>query len=279
MIRIFLVFVLLLFPSISFAGQYELVKGKGVEVCEAYGKNLNSLNPPLAYTKLERKLNPEFKDFSKPEWERLYPEEGKSLFTKINRFLWERDANPIYYFPVTEWKNWRGTPKQYSRAWKHYKGSRQALLAVGLPISSIDIDNNGKIENIALDSVNGGILLVLNDDRTAIDLKKTALVLQHPIRKEKGKGELTADGRIISDALHTLSYNVFIYKQQTYFDLYIDLSYIFIEEESGIWGKLQPPAITMEKSMKRRKTEPDGILRVFITENQKTEEICVYQFK
>lgn len=29
--RTFLVFVLLLFPSISFAGEYELVKGKGVE--------------------------------------------------------------------------------------------------------------------------------------------------------------------------------------------------------------------------------------------------------
>ncbi len=27
------------------AGRYELIKGKGVEVCEAYEKNLNSFNP------------------------------------------------------------------------------------------------------------------------------------------------------------------------------------------------------------------------------------------
>lgn len=258
---IILLFILVFISPVSaFAGQYELVKGKGVEVCEAYGKNLNSLNPPLALTELERKLNPEFKDFSKPQWEKMYfhTDGAEKLFPKIDLFLWERDANPVYYFPVTEWKNWRGTPRQYAQAWKQYKKVRQAILSVGLPITKVDIDNDGKIENIAHDSVNNNILLVLNDDETDIDLEKTSRFLQHSSRKAKGKGELTADGKRVKDAMHTLSYDVFIYKQKTYFDLFVNLW----EEgktmgHESIWGEL----------------------RVFITENQKSHEMCKYQFK
>ncbi len=271
--KIVLVLILFLFPAAVFAGEYVLIKGKGVEMCEAYGKNVNSMHPPKSLVMpYEQILNPEFKDFSKPAWEATFSQE---LFDKINLFLWERDVNPIYRFPVTEYKNWRGTPEQYALAWEHYKGNRQKTLSLGLPVSKVDIDNDGKTENIAYDSVNNRILMVLNDDKTEIDLKKTALVLQHPSRKAEGKGELTADGRRISDAMHSVAYDVFIYKQKTYFDLYIDLRYIFVEKESMIWGKLQPK----EKFMKRKETEPDGILRIFITENQNTQEICTYQFK
>ena len=34
-------------PSAAHAGRYELIKGKGVEVCEAYKKNLESFSDPF----------------------------------------------------------------------------------------------------------------------------------------------------------------------------------------------------------------------------------------
>jgi hypothetical protein len=49
----------------ALAGRYELIKGKGVEVCEAYGENLNSFNPSTPML-CERPVNPDFKNFAKP---------------------------------------------------------------------------------------------------------------------------------------------------------------------------------------------------------------------
>ncbi len=246
--KMVLVLILFLFPAAVFAGEYVLIKGKGVEVCEEYGKNLNSLNPPLFRTMYERKLNPEFKDFSKPEWEKLYYEhrESEKLFPKIDLFVWESDADPSHHNFVRKGKNLRNTQKQRTEAWKRYKADRQALLRPGLPISKVDIDNDGKIENIARDSVNNNILLVLNGDKTDIDLKKTALLLQH----QSLPVDVEAD---IYDHVH---YDVIIYKNKAYFDLWKDVR----EEKrdiNSIWG----------------------ILQVFITENQKTEELCTYNYR
>jgi hypothetical protein len=71
-IKLLLIVVFLFLSSISWAGEYMLEKGKGVEVCEAYSKNLNSFNLHSQYVMAcERKINPIFADFKKPEWEKL----------------------------------------------------------------------------------------------------------------------------------------------------------------------------------------------------------------
>ena len=65
------VFILLL-PGYVLAGEYVLVKGEGAEVCEVYKKNLNSFNLHNKYVMAcERKLNPKFTDFQKPEWQKM----------------------------------------------------------------------------------------------------------------------------------------------------------------------------------------------------------------
>lgn len=58
------------FTDVAHAGRYELIKGKGVEVCEAYEKNLNSFSPSTPML-CERQVNRDFKDFAKPMWEKL----------------------------------------------------------------------------------------------------------------------------------------------------------------------------------------------------------------
>src|SRR5438105_7928248 len=57
--------LLVTFPVL--AGRYELEKGKGVEVCEAYLENLNSFKPNGAFG-CARPVNKDFPDFGKPRW-------------------------------------------------------------------------------------------------------------------------------------------------------------------------------------------------------------------
>ncbi len=59
-----------LIADVATAGSYTLVVGKGIEVCEAYFKNLNSFpkHPPMV---CDRPLNPKLTDFSKPKWQPL----------------------------------------------------------------------------------------------------------------------------------------------------------------------------------------------------------------
>jgi len=68
------------------AGRYELIKGKGVEVCEAYKKNLESFPDPYPTMACERKINPEFKDFEKPVWEKVDLEQHRELFRRLLRY-------------------------------------------------------------------------------------------------------------------------------------------------------------------------------------------------
>ena len=94
--------------DMAHAGHYDLIKSKGMEVCEAYGKNLNSRftyaltgstvtitadKPSRLPFRCDRPLNPEFKDFSKPEWKSMvrWTPETDDLLEKIDRFLWERE--------------------------------------------------------------------------------------------------------------------------------------------------------------------------------------------
>ena len=263
------------------AGQYVLEKGKGVEVCEAYEKNLNSFKPRGPF-RGNRPINPEFKDFSKPDlkgWvedptpgSRTFPEE------KIDRFLWERDANPVYSYRGGIAK-WRGTPAQYEEAWKRFKFLRRGpgiQTADREKIGAVDIDNDGTPDNVYLDERGndlGAPLLVLNADRSDLDYAKTKLVMQHPSRKEQGLGELrklapgeraTAEAEKFGytpfeDSLHGASYDVFQYKNRTYFDLW------WIRH-TDYQGKLD-----FEVGVGKP-------LRVFVIENNRTREVCTYKY-
>lgn len=66
----------------AYAGRYELIKGKGVEVCDAYAKNLNSFNPSEPML-CERPVNPRLKDFAKPMWEELTLDQVATLNVEI----------------------------------------------------------------------------------------------------------------------------------------------------------------------------------------------------
>lgn len=250
---------------------YELDKGKGEEVCEAYAENLRLLKPNKIQI-CHRRISPLLKDFSEPEFTRFYTD-SKTIYPNIARFLWERDANPVYYYRPSNNEEWKGTPKQYKIAWKDYLATRKRRAGLGHKITSVDIDNDGELDEIYLDRAcgnYGSIMMVLTKDRNEIDKKKTELVMQHPSRKEArwpnyvdvkegdwaatsfvGQGYMNAP-----DAIHHVFYDVFSYKDKTYFDQW--------------WNR--------HVDFKGRSNHEAGRLRVFRIENDTRREICSYKF-
>src|SRR6266571_2787452 len=65
-------------PS-AFAGGYELTKGQGEEVCEAYLRNLNSVDDPPQVMICERQLNPKMPEFKKPAWSKPSVDQFRAL--------------------------------------------------------------------------------------------------------------------------------------------------------------------------------------------------------
>ncbi|MBU2591192.1 MAG: hypothetical protein KKC21_04140 [Nitrospinae bacterium] len=95
---------LFIFPTLTFADELILVKGKGVEVCEAYHKELQGMSLqdmvcgkgtdfitvldvkiriPLC---CEEEISNSTQDFKRPKWERLDLRENKELVKKIHKF-------------------------------------------------------------------------------------------------------------------------------------------------------------------------------------------------
>ena len=273
------VFIFLL-PVYVLAGEYVLVKGEGTEVCEAYKKNLNLFKPrvPMEY----RKLNPQMGDFSKPTWVHLddirnrIPRDS-NLDLHISKFLWDRDVNPAKYFR-DDLSKWRGTKKQLADAYKLFLVLRHEISRWKVPnnhlIAEIDIDNDGVLEPVYLDSMYGDptLLLVLKNDYSDIDYEKTKLVMMHPSRKDLGLGYfkpvqkddrgippdyIKRDYVAVDDALRGSLYGIFLFRDKTYFDLW------------GFPDGYDAPGWH---------SPFDNYLRVFISENRKTNEICKYKF-
>ncbi len=188
----------------------------------------------------------------------------------IHKFLWERDVNPVEFFRGDASK-WRGTKKQYADAYKRYYFLRRETHGGWDDlIADVDIDNDGAPEPVYLVKMNTipapSLMLVLKPDGSDIDYEKTKLVMMHPSRKEAGwkdvkdvspetwkkRPELKRRTKLpTGDVFHALHYNVFIYKNKTYFDM------------MGLcdMGVCAPH-------------DPDNRLRVFFSEEGKTTEIC-----
>lgn len=282
---------LLLTTAPVLAGQYVLEKGKGVEVCEAYQKNLNAMIPYGYSAEAARKLQgtvdpagmgylrashpnfPESAGFSRAKLERLVEfNPPPQALLKIDNFLWERDANPAYYMTEAQRRDWRGTPKQWEQVRPAYDDNRNRRLSVGHRVTRMDIDNDGALDNVYIDQPgSGSALLVLNADLSDVDREKTRLVTVHPSRKEQGAGltrpvkkgdwgippiDIKRGYTFTEDSLHDAYYDLFRYKDKTYFDL---------------WWSGHP-------DFKGKRDIEVGRLRVYTIEQKQTREVCVYRF-
>ena len=148
------------------------------------------------------------------------------------------------------------------KGWEEYIQTRIEGGYVVIALCQLDIFNDGKKENVIKYTEGdcpghnhyGAPLLVLNKDKSDIDFEKSVPLLQNP-RHAKYK--------ILSEGWDGTMYDIFIYKNKTYFDRWR------YDE-----GSLDEKAIINTYKL----------LKVFITEPDKkgkssTREICRYRFK
>jgi hypothetical protein len=163
----------LLMADLATAGEYVLVIGKGIEVCEAYLKNLNSFpdDPPMV---CDRKVNPKFPEFRKPAW---HPLDALKYFDLIEQIERERPSQ-------TEEEYARNRETLVARYKEHIASGR-----IRLAVTDLDIEQNGRTtkevvlqyEHGDCDSMSeshfahsaGRSLYVLNAERTQIDVEKS----------------------------------------------------------------------------------------------------------
>ena len=196
--------ILFLFPALGTAEEFVFEKGKGVEVCEAYHKNIELYHPrDIA---CDRKFDPEFKDFKKPQWEKWDLTENRDLAIKIKKFMLYGDQ--FAKIPDLDDKG---------RLVKDLKHDPY-FIADAMHFARIDINNDGDLENIIMYNEKrcmesrffSRLLLVLSQDKTLIDDKKTDPLMQNPSSGSSLKA------RMMSHDFNT--YDVFTYKGRTYFD-------------------------------------------------------------
>lgn len=167
-----LIFISFNLPVPSLAGEYVLVEGKSKEVCREYGKNLNSFKHLKHAMVCERKLNPKFTDFRKPEWKELDVWENRELVRKMDRFLWHSRR-----------KSHQEAFDKNTAQWLEKLKERIKNHEIALHLTCVDIDNNGKLDNVIqydmgtcsdtdesnFSSPLGQRLAVFNDDMTAVN--------------------------------------------------------------------------------------------------------------
>lgn len=168
----------LVMADVATAGSYILVVGKGIEVCEAYLKNLNSFpnHPPMV---CERPLNPKFTDFSKPVWRDLEGLDHLDLLKQIWRSFDDLTVEQFEQSPLKD--QW------IASVWKP-----GATRGVAIRVVELDVDLDGVAESVlhyyekgTCDPFNesqfatpyGSKFYILTPDRQSIDFEKTRLML------------------------------------------------------------------------------------------------------
>jgi hypothetical protein len=148
-----------------------------------------------------------------------------------------------------------------------FMNSRESRAVIGHLTASVDIDNDGKPEQVYFDqachSLFGSVLIVLTDGLDDLDFKKTDSLLIHPDWKTLKKNITARQPKDVhtdpsrASALVNSLYGVFIYHGKSYFD------YAWYPSDL-IAGAADPKDVTTK-------------IQVFIDESGKTSEVCRLQ--
>lgn len=287
--KLFLILILLLFPVSVFAGEYVVVKGdesegtfnrrqyrsqlygqaeyvlkkgQGVEMCEAYKKELETLKIPDAYMcqiwmwgGLDYKFSD---DFTRLIWKKL------DLKQKKNRELFRRFLN--YTSGTALYDNDAVLNKEIKG--RNDRGKEGDLYTV-----SIDLDNDGKKENLLLYRTGFcpthenflAELFVLTDNSKVIDAT-------HPIQKLFEQKLEKLKGAPPNRAVH-----VFKYKDSTYVGKYCGDDGSGLKRQVEFWKK-KDKTVDIE-SYDRSGCREDNTLSVYSISKGAMEEVCKYQYK
>jgi len=200
--------------------QLKIVKGKGVETCEIYQKNLDALgNPDLSCV---RKISQEYEGIIKlPEWRKLDLWENRNLWAQVEKMSAGGVNNP----KRMESKNsaWDNQQEIDNLAKKYQKNAEQYHEEVyEMSVADVDINNDGNPELVLRHQ--GGLcgepvhykaiaLFVLAEKGGVVDIQKSRPLFQDAWHNPWTK-TLEQSGTFKNGSM----YDVFIYKGATYFD-------------------------------------------------------------
>ena len=188
------------------AGEYQLILGKGTEVCEACLKNLQQ--QPVEDAVCDRQYAAGL-ELSAPEWKSLDLHEHTEFYKRVAKLV--DDGNELS----------KNADFDDSKIFKEFLETTVKINRASMAMAHIDINNDGKLEWVL--QYRGGncrkefhgypgfyqsVLLVLADDRRTIDYAKTDLLVQHLFQGVKYRIGIP----------HFQLYQVFAYKGTVYFD-------------------------------------------------------------
>jgi hypothetical protein len=205
----FLLVFWMVMVSLATAGEYQLVIGEGVDVCEACKRNLERMTVRPA---CERDYSGQL-GLGSPEWK---PFDVLGHFGAMERVL-------TYLATGSEFAEDR-----YIMGEDQFEDTVRRISAKEEPwayVAQVDINNDGKPEpvlklhsalcNLRYDGSIGRAysapIVVLKENLTGIDRAMTDLVMQNPFRAGSSPGETNYQ-----------LYGVFSYKGETYFDRWND---------------------------------------------------------
>ena len=182
------------FTKVSEARGYEIIKGKGVEVCEDYLKNINEYEYPMI---CEREISKDIKSLKAIKWTELDLREDVTLYKQGYMFV----------NGYTKKKDWG---YRNENNFKLYMEDAIKFKWDTMRMSLIDMDNDGKAEKIikfsngrCLDThVYGTALIWVNDMENNVNVEKSWL--------------LSFDD--IAGRYNYHLYDAFMHKGATYFD-------------------------------------------------------------
>lgn len=214
-----------LLVGIATAGEYEIVHGKGQELCEVCQQNLLRMTEHPA---CERTYDTEI-GLAGPEWKPFDVAHHLDTMKQVMKFL--RTGNEFAQ------DNYVMGEEQYEY---HIRAS-SARKEQWAYLAQADINNNGKPDHVlrmpggpcrrsgeGRSGAYSAPIVVLRDDLRGIDRNLTDLVVQNPEREFRFPGDTTYQ-----------LYSVFTYRGKTYFDRWND---------AGVHGESQRSTLTIYES-------------------------------
>jgi len=223
---LFLSLALFLLPVVCLSGEYRLLEGKKEEVCQAYFKNLQSFSdwPDMA---CGRRFNERIPHLKGVDWQATWTQDiNRKETTPFNKDVWDK----ILTFD---------DPDNYPHRKKY------DFLGYSIRKAEIDIDNDGVSETVCRPEIflcrsstyYAVYLVVFDENKNNVDLHKTKTLFGNIIKK----------GVIATSVM----FDVFIYKGQTYFDVWDDRSF-----------ENNPKTLT-----------------VYLFKNNQVQTKCIYQYR
>lgn len=198
----------LLMANLATAGGYEIVYGRGQELCEVCLKNLQEMTEHPA---CERTYDAEL-GLAAQEWKPFDVSKHLGAMKQVMKFLGTGNEFAKDDYVMGE--------EQYEMYVRRIVGDGLQQVSLAL----VDIDNDGRLDNVLRwaggpcnrrgqggSGAYAAPIVVLKKDLNGIDRVKTDLVMQNPGREVRMPGDTNYK-----------MYSVFTYKGKTYFDRWND---------------------------------------------------------